>query len=312
VLAGDDGSRRVHDGFTRLDLADAICDPKNPLTARVIVNRVWQQHFGRGIVATASNFGELGERPTHPELLDTLAVRFIESGWSLKWLHRQIVHSAAYQLSSSVVRGQLSVATWDLATNNGQLTTDTPHSEFRTPNSKDPDNRLLWRFTPRRLDAEAWRDAILAVAGRLDQSIGGPAAGRAEAGHVRRTIYSTISRREPDKMLVTFDFPDANVTTEKRDVTTVPQQQLFALNSDFMQQSASALAARAMAASDDLEARIDLVYGSAFGRRGTTDEHRFAREFLGTTETLEQESELTKWEQFCHAVLASNEFSWID
>jgi hypothetical protein len=310
VLQADHESPPNRETFTRLELADAICDPQNPLTARVIVNRIWQQHFGRGIVATSSNFGELGERPTHPELLDTLAVRFIESGWSLKWLHRQMVHSAAYQLSSQTGGDADSLDSQDHLARRSSPDglRDRRTSEPRV----DPDNHLLWRFTPRRLDVEAWRDAVLAVSGQLDRTMSGPAVGRAEAGHVRRTIYSTISRREPDKMLVTFDFPDANVTTEQRDVTTVPQQQLFALNSDFMLQSARALAARAMMASDDLQQRIDLVYGSAFGRRATTEEHDFARDFLEATTTSEQEGELTSWEQFCHAVLASNEFSWID
>jgi hypothetical protein len=271
--------------FSRMDLADAICAPENPLTARVIVNRIWQQHFGRGIVATASNFGKLGERPTHPELLDTLAVRFIESGWSLKWLHRQIVHSAAYQLSSHADENAASV---------------------------DPDNRWVWRFTPRRLDVEAWRDAVLAVSGRLDRAMGGPAAGRAEEGHVRRTIYSTISRRDPDKMLVTFGFPDANVTSEARDVTTVPQQQLFALNSDFMLQSARGLAARSLAISSDQRRRIDVVYGWAYARPPSAQEYEFTREFLDLTTTPSDADQLTNWEQFCQAVLAANEFSWID
>ena len=200
--------------FTRLDLANAICSPDNPLTARVIVNRVWQHHFGRGIVATASNFGTVGERPSHPELLDTLAVRFMEAGWSLKWLQRELLLSATYQLASTPDPDNLEV---------------------------DPDNQWLWRFSPRRLDVESWRDAVLAVSGRLDGTMAGPAAGNLDTGHLRRTLYSTVSRRDPDKTLMAFDFPDANVTSERRNVTTLPQQQLFVLNSEFMSRSAEAV-----------------------------------------------------------------------
>jgi hypothetical protein len=248
-------------------------------------------------VATASNFGMLGQPPTHPELLDTLAVRFVQSGWSLKWLHRQLVHSAVYQLSSRPTAA---------------------HHDIQSPaqaadsRSMDPANRLLWRFSGHRLDVEAWRDAILAVSGQLDRVIGGPAEARAEAGHVRRTIYSTISRREPDKMLVTFDFPDANVTNQRRDVTTVPQQQLFVLNSEFMQQAARAWASRVSEASGSESQRLDLMYRWAFGRHATDNELRFGREFLEAAGHPEHEDQLSAWEQFAQAILASNEFSWID
>src|SRR5262249_54801382 len=158
------------DKFTRLDLAEAIANPRNPLTARVIVNRVWHYHFGRGIVGTTSNFGKLGDRPTHPELLDTLAVRFMGSGWSLRWLHREIMLSASYQLARPNMSSNSDI---------------------------DPDTLYLWRYTPRRLDFEAWRDAWLAVSGRLDASRGGPSSDLSRPDNVRRTIYAKVSRLEP-------------------------------------------------------------------------------------------------------------------
>jgi hypothetical protein len=281
--------------FTRLDLAEAICSPDNPLTARVIVNRVWQHHFGRGLVATASNFGHLGERPTHPELLDTLAVRFVQSGWSLEWLHRELMLSSAYRLSSQHDARNAGV---------------------------DPDNSYLWRYTPRRLDIEAWRDAILTVSGRLDPTFAGPPGNLAEPNNARRTIYGKVSRLEPDKMLVAFDFPDANVSSERRSVTVVPQQQLFVLNSDFMIASAKSLAQRLEKAAHKPEApareaavtdeeRIDLAHRWAFGRPATAAEIRLAIEFLRAS-SGDRADGLTAWEQYAQAILASNEFVWID
>ena len=271
--------------FTRLDLANAICSPKNPLTARVIVNRVWQHHFGRGIVATASNFGLTGDRPTHPELLDTLAVLFMESGWSLKWLHRELMLSSVYQLSAD--RDAHNVV-------------------------DDPGNSLLWRFTPRRLGVEAWRDAILAVSGRLNRTIGGPAISLTEMSHVRRTLYGMVSRRDPDKMLIAFDFPDANVSSARRDVTTVPQQQLFVLNSDFMIQSAQALAARLEKSASTDEQRIALAYRWAYARAATADEIQFSLKFLKIAAENRGEDQLSAWGQLAQAILAANEFTWID
>ena len=269
--------------FTRRDLAAAIASPANPLTARVIVNRVWQWHFGRGIVGTPSNFGLLGERPTHPELLDTLTVRFMEAGWSLKWLHREILASATYQSAADFDARSATV---------------------------DPDNRLLWRFTPRRLDFEAWRDALLATSGRLDRSLGGPSANLAEATHVRRTLYSKISRLEPDKMLIAFDFPDANVSSEQRHTTVVPQQQLFVLNSEFMLANARAFAARSEQSSPDETERIVWSYQQAFGRPPTPDEQQTVRDFLQGTAT--SNNPLTPWQQFAHSLLAANEFAWVE
>ena len=185
--------------FSRLDLAKAIASPQNPLTARVIVNRVWQWHFGKGLVTTSSNFGLLGEAPSHPELLDWLTVNFIKNGWSIKWLHREILKSATYQLSS---KG---------SSKNEEL---------------DGDNRFRWRFDRRRLEVEAWRDALLAISGNLDPTMGGPTI-ELSKNKTRRTVYASISRHQLDGMLRIFDFPDANVSSASRTETTVPQQQLF-------------------------------------------------------------------------------------
>jgi len=269
--------------FTRLDLAHAIATRDNPLTARVIVNRVWRQHFGRGLVATPSNFGQLGDRPTHPELLDTLAVRFMESGWSLKWLHREILLSAAYQLAADHDREAAAV---------------------------DPDNRWLWRFAPRRMEIESWRDAVLVASGRLNRTLGGPSTGLAEAAHIRRTLYGKVSRLDPDKLLVAFDFPDANVSSEQRHTTIVPQQQLFVLNSEFMLASAREFAGRIERFSPDVAARVEFSYQEAFGRPPTSDEAAAALDFVRSTSASEDKQNV--WEQLAHALLAANEFTWIE
>ena len=217
ILAGDHPTLFTK-GSGRLELAQAIANRKNPLTARVLVNRIWMHHFGRGIVATPSNLGAMGERPTHPELLDYLANQFMANGWSIKALHREIMLSAAYQRSS----------------------------QYELENARrDPDNRWLWRMSRRRLQVEAFRDGLLAVAGNLDFRIGGPALDLSSDNNFRRTLYGAVSRHNLDPLLRLFDFPDANLTNDRRAVTTVPLQQLFVLNSEFIIRQASALAARA-------------------------------------------------------------------
>jgi len=269
--------------FTRLDLANAIASKDNPLTARVIVNRVWSQHFGRGLVGTPSNFGQLGDRPTHPELLDYLTVRFIENGWSLKQLHRDIVLSATYHRSNE---------------------TNPTNAEA------DPENVYLWRATRRRLEVEPWRDAMLAVAGTLDKAAGGPTTNLKDAGNNRRTVYAKISRHELDGLLRLFDFPDANVTADKRTMTTVPQQQLFVMNSEFAIKQAKAFAARVQKLGTTDDERIRQAYLIAFGRKPTDDEVSIGREFLNVKPDVKDT--LTKWEQYAQALLAANEFMYID
>src|SRR5262249_2033792 len=178
----------------RLELAEAIASKNNPLTARVMVNRIWQHHFGKGLVRTASNFGALGERPTHPELLDHLASRFMapspqpspprgegeRGSWSIKKLHREIMLSATYQLGSGFSAANHAI---------------------------DPENRLLWRMNRRRLEVEAWRDSMLAVAGNLDRTLGGPSTKLADPTNRPRTLYRAVSRHELDNPQRLFAFP---------------------------------------------------------------------------------------------------------
>ena len=207
--------RRFESGSGRQELAACLTDPGNPLTARVIVNRVWQQFFGTGIVPTTSNFGELGGRPTNQRLLDDLAVGFVNHGWSLKWLQRQIVRSDTYQQASAV--------------NAGSQTADST-------------NASLWRMPRRRLSVEGWRDAVLAVSGRLEDQIGGPSIRVDDPEETRRTIYAQVSRFELNPLLSLFDFPDPNVHASGRMETTTPLQKLFLMNSPFVLAQAEAIA----------------------------------------------------------------------
>jgi len=284
VLAGDDPPRFTR-GSGRLELAQAIASKDNPLTARVIVNRVWAWHFGRGIVGTPSNFGQLGERPTHPELLDDLAARFVENGWSLKWLHREIMLSATYQLSSD----------------------DSVEAD-----QKDPDDRLLWRMRRQRLDVESWRDALLAVSGQLDRSFGGPTADLNAPQNRRRTVYGKVSRHELNSLLRLFDFPDANITSERRTETTVPQQQLFVLNSPFFVGQARALAARLTTEAGDDPARVQRGYLLAYGRPASDAELALALKYLGGKDGPSERNGLTRWERYAQALLAASEFLYVD
>ncbi len=292
--------------FTRLELANALVNPQNPLTARVFVNRVWHYHFGRGIVPTLSNFGKLGSPPTHPELLDTLAVQFMEAGWSVKWLHREIMLSATYQLSSAQDPGNL---------------------------ASDPGNVYLWRMTPRRLDIEAWRDALLSIAGRLDLQIGGPSIDQTTPGLKevpgfdfftrmngmeadnpagrRRTLYTVVSRYAPNATLTLFDFPEPNVTSDQRNVTTVPQQQLFVLNSPFMLEMSREFAKRLGQATPHDSERLQNAWQLAYGRPPTADEISLALEFLQAPADTAVGDQLNRWEQLAHALLASNELMFV-
>jgi hypothetical protein len=282
VIATTPASKPAKD-YTRLDLANAIASPTNPLTARVFVNRIWQGHFGRGLVNTPSNFGSLGNRPSHPELLDWLAVEFVNHGWSVKWLHRQIMLSSTYQLSSDPGAGN---------------------------NTSDAANAYLWRGARQRLDVEAWRDSLLAVSGTLDPKIGGPTFDLKDAGARRRTVYAKVSRHELDGLLRLFDFPDANVTADKRTTTTVPQQQLFALNSEFMVTQARAFAAKLEKAGTTDEARVNAAYRMAFNREPESRELSIALAFLKLP--VKPDDKLTRWQQYAQALLASNEFMYVD
>ncbi len=249
VLSGPD-RRPFGDGSGRLELARAIASRDNPMTARALVNRVWMHHFGTPIVATPGDFGLRSEPPTHPELLDHLAARFMAGGWSIKALHRRLMLSATYQ----------------------QRSDDRPEAR-----ALDPENRLYWRMNRRRLDFEATRDAMLAVDGRLDDRIGGPPMPTLTGpGAGRRTLYGTIDRLNLPGLYRTFDFPDPNATSPRRDETTVAPQALFLMNHPFAIDSARALLTRPeVVGARDADARIDqlyrLIYGLRPDRRGSRD-----------------------------------------
>jgi hypothetical protein len=231
----------------------------------VIVNRVWKQHFGTGLVDTPSNFGVSGERPTNPALLEHLASGFVKGGMSMKKLHREILLSAAYQLSTADDAAAL---------------------------AKDSGNRFYWRANRKRLDAEQLRDSILFVAGNLDKSLGGPSADLAPS-MLRRTVYGKVSRFKPDEYLTLFDFPSPLISAEKRFVTTVPAQRLFLMNSDFMQVEAEELAKLVASAPTNRE-RIQKAYRLIHGRAATEKEVALGLEYLKAEPMLEYEEQKKK------------------
>ena len=264
-----------HTSGRRRALAEWLTSPDNPLTARVIVNRVWHHHFSRGIVATLDNFGKMGEKPTHPELLDWLALNFMDHGWSIKHLHRLIMTSNAYKMASQFE-------------NAGNL-------------AKDPANDSLWRFRMQRLDAEIVRDDMLAASGALNTEMYGPAVFPKLQPAVlhtmnkgiweleedgpkvwRRSIYVYRKRGLPFPMFEVFDLPDQNITCSRRNVSTVPTQALTLLNDDFVLGQAQLFANRvAEAAPNDPRAQIRIAYQIALSRSPTSEEMRLALEFLG-------------------------------
>jgi hypothetical protein len=239
-------------GSGRLELANAIADPRNPLTARVMVNRVWMHHFGRGLVPTTSDFGKRAELPSHPELLDWLAQRFIDSGWSLKELHRVVMLSQTYQQGSAAAPAM------------------------------DPDNRWLTRMKAHRLSFEEARDAWLQASGSLNLSIGGrpvPLFGSEN----RRTLYALVDRENVPAVLRTFDFANPDLSIPQRSETTVPQQALFGMNHPFVVQQAKALLqSKGLAAADGDTARMRLIYAQLFQRQPTPEELATALEYVGS------------------------------
>lgn len=287
-ILSTDEPQAFANGSGRLELAEAIASNDNPLTARVMVNRVWQHHFGRGIVGTPDNFGSLGEKPTHPELLDYLTDRFLANGWSVKSLHREIMLSSTYQLSSLQNEANMSI---------------------------DGDNQYLWRMNRRRLEVEAWRDALLSVSGKLDPQMEGVSTNLADQNNSRRTVYAFISRHELNNMLRLFDFPDANITASTRSETTVPQQQLFVLNSPFMIEQAKAFAKRLeKEGGEDTESKVRYAFTLAYGRPVTDDELSLAKRYLSLAdENPEQDKNvLNRWERYAQVLLGSNEFMYLD
>ncbi|MBI3837001.1 MAG: PSD1 domain-containing protein [Planctomycetia bacterium] len=274
-------------GSGRLELAQAIVSRDNPLTARVLVNRVWAHHFGAGLVRSPSNFGLRGQAPTHPELLDYLAARFMDEGWSIKKLHRAIMLSSVYQQASQ------------------------DRADFR---ARDPENRLLWKMNRRRLDFEALRDSLLLAAGKLDLASGGPSVDLAASGANRRTVYGLIDRQGLSGMLPTFDFASPDTHSPERYTTVVPQQALFLLNSPWLIDLARALADRADVKSvDALADRVARMVRIALGRPPTPREAKMALEFIEQDQNNSVPGgALNAWESFAQALLLSNEFIYVD
>lgn len=274
IVAGKDAATFT-DGSGRRELAEAVVHPDNPLTARVIANRVWQWHFGEALTRTPSNFGVLGEKPTHPLLLDWLANRLMKNGWSLKQLHREILLSATWQMSSRFDAEKF---------------------------AKDGDNRLIWRMNPRKLEAEIWRDSLLAVTGELDRRFGGEATDQI-LDSTRRSLYATISRSgdklDSDAFFRLFDFPSAQATAPKRVTTTVPQQYLFMMNNPFMIKRAEALAKSLREIEGDA-ARIDAVYERLYSRPPNARERAAGLGFLG--------GQPEKWPDYAKVLLSTHEF----
>lgn len=258
VLAGDQ-AQPFAKGSGRLELAQAIIAPGNPLTARVIVNRVWMQHFGRGLVATPSDFGKRADPPSHPELLDWLARRFMNEGWSLKKLHRRIMLSATYQ--------QRSLASADAAAG-------------RKAQELDPDNRLLWRMNTHRLTFEEMRDAWLAATGELDLRIGGKPAELFVGDNARRTLYAHVDREKLPTVMRTFDFANPDLSIPQRNDTIVPQQALFGLNHPFLAARAKALVRRTESAGNENADRVRRLYELLFQRKPTAAEMAAALAFV--------------------------------
>lgn len=245
-------------GSGRLELAQAIIDPRNPLTARVMVNRLWQHHFGRGLVSTPSDFGKQGSPPTHPELLDWLATEFIRSGWSLKHIHRLILMSETYRRTSLPTPSDSGLA-----------------DAF----SADPDNRLLSRMTPHRLSFEEARDAWLTAADRLDPRLGGRPQPLFATSNTRRTLYSLVDRENLPAVMRTFDFANPDLSIPQRSETTVPQQALFGMNHPFLVQQARALIKNSESSGAD-EPRLRFIYRKLFQRSPTSAELASALSFI--------------------------------
>jgi hypothetical protein len=280
VLAGPERHPFAH-GSGRLELARAIIDPKNPLTARVLVNRVWMHHFGQGLVRTPSDFGLRSDPPTHPELLDHLAATFVKEGWSIKKLHRRIVLSATYQ----------------------QRSDDRPECR-----KVDPGNLRLWRMERKRLDFEATRDALLFAAGRLDRTVGGPPVhDMLSPAARRRTVYGFLDRLNVPGLFRTFDFPSPDSSNPQRDLTTIPQQALFLLNHPFVLDCARQVVGRSeLAGEKDFGRKVAALYRLMYGRAPVATEVGMAHEFLGGA------AESPAWARYAQGLLMANEFAFVD
>jgi hypothetical protein len=298
VLAGE-SQPRISKGSGRLELGQWLTSPDQPLTARVMVNRIWQWHFGEGLVRTPNNWGKTGEKPTHPELLDFLARRFVESGWSVKAMHRMILLSSTYQMSTR--------------------TTKAVHD-------RDPANRLWSHFNRVRMSVEQIRDSFLALSGTLDSTIGGSLmpAGSPTTGRrprldpddvLRRTMYLPVRRGSIPTVLATFDYPDATTASDGRSRTNVPPQALFMMNSRFVVEKSLGFAKRLLGDSSLSDAqRVELAYRMALTRRPDGAEVDAALTYIGDLERKlgKSDAHVTAWQSFCKVLLSTNEFLYLN
>ncbi len=329
LFASKDVEAGKFDGSGRLQLARWLTNEASPLTARVMVNRIWQQHFGRGIVRTENDFGTRGEAPTHPELLDWLASRFVESGWSVKHMHRLIVHSKAYQQSSTPAQSIDNTSRHALASGSEDQT-----AGETSPDQIDPDNRFLWRFSPRRLSAEEIRDSMLLVSGSLDPSPG--AEHPFPAPHTwgfsqhapfyavyetnRRSVYLMQQRIKRHPFLALFDGSDPNVSTARRELTTVPTQALYLMNNPFVHQSASSLATRFGSIQNERDRAAAMIY-CCLGREASADQIDRATTFVKNyanslasvaSNSQSQNPQSEAWKAFARTLLTRNEFLFVE
>ena len=293
----------------RLQLAHWVVDPANPLTARVLMNRLWQHHFGEGIVRSANNFGFRGDLPTHPELLDWLAADFVAGGWKIKRMHKQILMSHTYRQSSL-------------------------HPTFEKYDLRDSTNRLVWRANRRRLDAEALRDAMLVASREIDLKLGGPSfkptiddealeglsrkssAWKASSEHdqLRRSVYIYSKRGLLPPLMTTFDFADTTLPCGQRDVTTAPTQALALLNNSFVHARSQAVARRILVlAPTDVNDQIPLAWRLILGREPDEYEAGLAVEhFVKQRDSTDGDSDFLALASLCHVLLNSNEFMYVD
>jgi len=284
ILAGEN-QPAITNGSGRLELARWISSPENPLTARVMMNRIWQHHFGEGIVRTPNNYGKLGTPPTHPELLDFLAGEFVKSGWSIKAMHRALMLSSVYQQSSIPNPATLKA---------------------------DPDNLLFGRMNRQRLESEALRDSLLAISGKLDLGMTGPAI--RDFTTSRRTLYVMTIRSDRATYQALFDAADPTAIVDKRNNSTVSPQALFLLNHPFVLAQSEKLAERVGKSNlkNDRQ-KIEWLYENIFGRLPASAEMKIASHALALARSENKnDPEKSAWQQYCQILLCSNEFIFVD
>ena len=279
-ILSDRDSKKYTNGSGRLELANAIASSENPLTARVAVNRIWQLFFGQGLVKTTSNFGSLGGLPSHPELLDYLAVTFMENGWSIKDLIKRILLSSTYRQSSFVIS---------------------------LKRQKDEENKYYSYFPRRRLSAEMLRDSMLLVSGEMESGDRGAESLKvSDKKNLRRTIYSRISRKELDHYLALFDYPDPNIHSSSRDETITPAQKLYFINSEFVIERSKKISLEIT--SNNINESIIKMYQKILSRSPSNQELLRSAEYIGVVEEKKEE----RWQRFAQNLLISNEFIFRD